>query len=265
MVTCPYTILFHLNMHRKSAMLLWFPQNYSFTCLKFFFPSLRLPIKMTSTLGSITAASPVPTFQIHLLRLCTALLDLYDQPHLLKYLLYQGAHCLIWLISSSAASVVKTLSLYNLWYCDIVTSVLSLPGIPCCPLTVLLSLISSGGERYISRMQRRGKWLVVEFQKFTMPGSGCKTKFGKVRRKDFYKQVEKEPPGGGYGNPLQYSSLEDPGGQRSLEGYSPWGRKESDMTEQLSSQELREPTYWPCAWEDLWEVLMKSRGRWTSL
>ena len=74
MVTCPYTILFHLNMHRKSAMLLWFPRNYSFTCLKFFFPSLRLPIKMTSTLGSITAASPAPTFQIYLLRLCTVLL-----------------------------------------------------------------------------------------------------------------------------------------------------------------------------------------------
>ena len=26
-----------------------------------------------------------------------------------------------------------------------------------------------------------------------------------------------------------------PQGQRSLEGYSPWGRKESDMTEQLHS------------------------------
>ena len=67
-----------------------------------------------------------------------------------------------------------------------------------------------------------------------MSGSGCKTKFGKVGRKDFCRQVEKEPPGGGHGNPFQYSSLEDPYGQRSLEGYSPWGRKESDMTEQLS-------------------------------
>ena len=35
------------------------------------------------------------------------------------------------------------------------------------------------------------------------------------------------------GNPLQYSCLENPHGQRSLVGYSPWGRKESDMTEQL--------------------------------
>ena len=30
-------------------------------------------------------------------------------------------------------------------------------------------------------------------------------------------------PGAGHGNPLQYSCLEDPHGQRSLAGYSPWG------------------------------------------
>ena len=41
-------------------------------------------------------------------------------------------------------------------------------------------------------------------------------------------------PGGGHGNPLQYSCLENPHGQRSLVGCSPWGCKESDMTEQLS-------------------------------
>ena len=32
-------------------------------------------------------------------------------------------------------------------------------------------------------------------------------------------------PGGGHGNPLQYSCLENPHGQRSLAGYSPWGHK----------------------------------------
>ena len=37
--------------------------------------------------------------------------------------------------------------------------------------------------------------------------------------------------GGGHGNPLQYSCLENPHGQRSLEGYSPQVLKESDMTE----------------------------------
>ena len=40
-------------------------------------------------------------------------------------------------------------------------------------------------------------------------------------------------PGGGNGNPLQYSCLnipwtEEPG------GYSPWGHKEQDMTQQLN-------------------------------
>ena len=38
-------------------------------------------------------------------------------------------------------------------------------------------------------------------------------------------------PGGGHGNPLQYSCLETPHGQRSLAGYSPWCCKESHMTE----------------------------------
>ena len=32
-------------------------------------------------------------------------------------------------------------------------------------------------------------------------------------------------PGGGHDNPLQYSCLENPHGQRSLVGYSPWGRR----------------------------------------
>ena len=42
-------------------------------------------------------------------------------------------------------------------------------------------------------------------------------------------------PGGGHGSPLHYSCLENPHGQRSLVGYSPWGRKESDMTGGLST------------------------------
>ena len=45
-------------------------------------------------------------------------------------------------------------------------------------------------------------------------------------------------PGGGNGNPLQYSCLENPHGQRSLAGYSPWGHKESDMTERPSTQHM---------------------------
>ena len=37
-------------------------------------------------------------------------------------------------------------------------------------------------------------------------------------------------PGGGNGNPLQYFYPENPHGQRTLVGYSPWGRQELDTT-----------------------------------
>ena len=46
-------------------------------------------------------------------------------------------------------------------------------------------------------------------------------------------------PGGGHGNPLQYACLENPYGQRSLEGYNPRDRKELDMTEQLSTDQAQ--------------------------
>ena len=39
--------------------------------------------------------------------------------------------------------------------------------------------------------------------------------------------------GEGNGNPLQYSCHGESHGRRSLIGYSPWGRKESDTTERL--------------------------------
>ena len=44
-------------------------------------------------------------------------------------------------------------------------------------------------------------------------------------------------PGGGHGNPVQYSCLQNPHGQRSLVGYSPWGCKKLDTTKaaELSS------------------------------
>ena len=48
-------------------------------------------------------------------------------------------------------------------------------------------------------------------------------------------------PGGGHGNPLQYSCLENPHGQRSLAGYSWCSHKDADMTEQLSIARL-------CSW-----------------
>ena len=44
-------------------------------------------------------------------------------------------------------------------------------------------------------------------------------------------------PGEGNGNPLQYSCLENSMDRRAWQGYIPWGCKESDTTEQLTSKE----------------------------
>ena len=41
-------------------------------------------------------------------------------------------------------------------------------------------------------------------------------------------------PGEGNSNPLKYPCMENFHGQRSLVGYSPWGRKESATTERLT-------------------------------
>ena len=45
-------------------------------------------------------------------------------------------------------------------------------------------------------------------------------------------------PGGGDGNPIQYSCLENPHEQRSLAGNSPWSHKELDTTEWLSTRHI---------------------------
>ena len=45
-------------------------------------------------------------------------------------------------------------------------------------------------------------------------------------------------PGGGNDNPLQYSCLKKPHGQRSLTGYSPRGHKGSDTNEHFHTHNL---------------------------
>ena len=40
-------------------------------------------------------------------------------------------------------------------------------------------------------------------------------------------------PGGGHGNPLQYSCLENPMDRGAWWGYSPWSRKELHRTEAI--------------------------------
>ena len=58
----------------------------------------------------------------------------------------------------------------------------------------------------------------------------CQGKRHKRRGFDPWKDW-KDPLEGRKADPLQYSCLENPQGQRSLAGYSPQGCKESDTTE----------------------------------
>ena len=54
-------------------------------------------------------------------------------------------------------------------------------------------------------------------------------------------------PGGAHGNPLQYSCLENPLGQRSLAGYSLWSREVSDKTEWLSTAQQTHQNHCSCS------------------
>ena len=67
---------------------------------------------------------------------------------------------------------------------------------------------------------------------------------GDVRDVGLISGLEKSP-GGRLGNPLQYSCLENPHGQRSLASYSPWSHKELDMTDQLSTHMYTVPLTLP--------------------
>ena len=54
-------------------------------------------------------------------------------------------------------------------------------------------------------------------------------------------------PGGGHGKPVLNSYLQNPHGQRSLLSCSPWGRRESDTTEWLSTHRRGQEAEWPRA------------------
>ena len=49
---------------------------------------------------------------------------------------------------------------------------------------------------------------------------------------------QKDPPGGGNGDPPQYSRLGNPHGQRSLAGYSPWDHGVGHDSSGARAQEL---------------------------
>ena len=56
---------------------------------------------------------------------------------------------------------------------------------------------------------------------------------GDVREMDLVPGLGRSPRGGN-GNPCRYSCLENPQGQRSLAGYSPWARKSQTRLKQLN-------------------------------
>ena len=53
-------------------------------------------------------------------------------------------------------------------------------------------------------------------------------------------------PGGGHGNPLQYSCLENPHGQKSLSGYSPWRHKR--VRHNLEAKQQQHRYVWLVLW-----------------
>ena len=84
--------------------------------------------------------------------------------------------------------------------------------------------------------RRLGYWLVKQFlpSPFGLPGGSDSTESACNAGDLGLIPGSGRSPGGGHGNPLQYSCLENPHGQRSLVGYSPRGQEESDTTERLS-------------------------------
>ena len=61
-------------------------------------------------------------------------------------------------------------------------------------------------------------------------------------------------PGGGHGNPLQYSCLENPYGQRSLVGYSPCGDKESNTAKRPSTARSHSNIIKTVSWGLKWYI-----------
>ena len=77
---------------------------------------------------------------------------------------------------------------------------------------------------------KRKRILTYTYFKSSWPGgSSSKESTWNAGNLDLIPGMGKSP-GGGYGNPLQDPCLENPHGQRSLAGSSPWSSKESDTT-----------------------------------
>ena len=65
-------------------------------------------------------------------------------------------------------------------------------------------------------------------------------------------------PGGGHGNPLQYSCLENPHEQGGLVGHSPWGLRVMESQTQLSG--TAQDTGWGSVWSKVHRKLVAGPG-----
>ena len=104
-----------------------------------------------------------------------------------------------------------------------------IPILKCCmakPAVPLMSSKSAPCTLYTKIIQ--SQWQAWMYVMGFPGGSDCKESACNERDLDLIHGLGGSP-GGGHGNPLQYSCLENPQGQRSLVGYCPWGCKESDM------------------------------------
>ena len=93
------------------------------------------------------------------------------------------------------------------------------PNIVSCPLASPLTQLVLDSDFLLSSLRKSTVVLVVK----NPPANA-----GDVRDTGSIPGLGRSP-GDVIGNPLQYSCLENPHGQRSLVGYSPWGHKELDM------------------------------------
>ena len=128
-----------------------------------------------------------------------------------------------WTAAHQASCPSPTLSLLKLSSIESVMPSKHL--IPCCPLLLLPSI-----DVTISKCELG--------QTGFLGGSDSKESACNARDLGSIPGLGRSP-GGGHGNPLQYSCLDNRHGQRSLAGYSPWGCKESGTTERLSTVQGR--------------------------
>ena len=102
------------------------------------------------------------------------------------------------------------------------------------PTTILLNFGSFTAQETFGNVQRHWTSLVAQMVKGFPCNSDGKESTCNVKDLGTIPGLGRST-GGEHGHPLHYFCLENLHGQRSLVGHSPWGRKESDMTERLST------------------------------